>query len=224
MRTLVFGDIHGSAIALQTLLEHLAPEPDDHLIFLGDYIDRGPASRRVIETLVELKATAASSSPVFLRGNHEVMMLDAREGASKRNLWLSYGGIDTLESYGTNYQRDWVSVIPEMHWSFLEATRTFYETESHIFVHACVDPELEMNQQPSWLLYWEPFDKIRPHFSGKIVVCGHTPQRSGEIKDVGFAVCIDTRAAGEGWLTCLEPDARHYWQANEKGKVREGAL
>lgn len=60
-----------------------------------------------------------------------------------------------------------------------------------------------MEDQPDWLLFWAYFDKLRPHKSGKRVICGHSVQKSGMIKDVGFARCIDTDPAGGGWLTCL---------------------
>ncbi|HKX61849.1 MAG TPA: metallophosphoesterase family protein [Verrucomicrobiae bacterium] len=221
MRTLAIGDIHGSNAALVTLLTQVQPGPTDHVIFIGDYVDRGPSSCQVVETLLELRK---SCSPVFLRGNHDVMMLEAREGSSKRNLWLSYGGIDTLDSYGTSYHRDWISVVPDAHWAFLEQSVKYFETESHIFVHACLDPELEMKQQPDWLLYWESFDRVQPHKSGKTIICGHTPQGSGEIKNIGFAMCIDTKPAGGGWLTCLDVESGEFWQSNEKGSIRDGTL
>src|SRR6266705_1070470 len=109
MRTLAIGDIHGCNTALVSLLGKVQPLPEDRIIFLGDYIDNGPSSRQVIETLVELRR---SSSPIFLRGNHEVMILDARESFLKSDIWQSYGGLETLFSYGANYRQDWVSVIP----------------------------------------------------------------------------------------------------------------
>ncbi len=221
MRTLAIGDIHACNVALTNLLKQVQPLPQDQLIFLGDYIDRGPESRQVIETLLEL---SKSCSPVFLRGNHEVMILDAREDPLKSNLWQSYGGLETVFSYGADYLPDWDSAIPKSHWEFFERTVKYFETDTHIFVHACLDPELDMNDQPDWLLYWEFFDRLQPHKSGKKAICGHTPQRSGNIKDVGFGACIDTGPAIGGWLSCLEVGSGKYWQSNEKGDTREGAL
>ncbi len=221
MRTLAIGDIHGCNTALVTLLAKVRLKPGDQIIFLGDYIDRGPASRDVVETLVDLTKTC---SPIFLRGNHEVMILDAREDPLKGNLWQSYGGLDTLFSYGVNYRQDWAPLIPDAHWKFFERTIRFFETDTHIFVHACLDAEMDMVDQPDWLLYWEFFERQRPHKSGKRIVCGHTPQRTGEIKDVGFAVCIDTGPAVGGWLTCLDPGSGQYWQADERGNARGGEL
>jgi serine/threonine protein phosphatase 1 len=81
-----------------------------------------------------------------------------------------------------------------------------------------------MSEQPDWLLYWEFFDRLQAHKSGKRIVCGHTPQPSGEIKDVGFTVCIDTGPASGGWLTCLDVNSGKYWQAKEDGTTRAGIL
>lgn len=224
MRTLTIGDIHGCHAALSALLAEVRPEPTDQLIFIGDYIDRGPASRAVIHTLLELRKAC---STVFLRGNHEVMILDARGDSTRASFWQSYGGLETLISYGGNYDNygpDWVNAIPVAHWEFLERTTRYFENNRHIFVHACLDPELEMGEQPDWLLFWEYFDRLQPHCSGKQIICGHSPQRSGQIKAVGFAACIDTAPASGGWLTCLDVDSGKYWQANESASVREGRL
>jgi len=221
MRTLAIGDIHGCNTALAGLLRQVKPASSDQIIFLGDYIDRGPGSRQVIESLLELHKAC---SAVFLRGNHEVMILDARESFLKADIWQSYGGLNALSSYGAGFRGDWTKAIPDSHWAFFERTLRFFETATHILVHACLDPELDMKDQPDWLLFWEYFDHMKPHKSGKRVICGHSPQRSGQIKDVGYATCIDTAAATGGWLTCLEVGTGQYWQTNERGQTREGAL
>jgi serine/threonine protein phosphatase 1 len=221
MRTLAIGDIHGCHAALTCLLREVRLEPEDRVVFLGDYIDRGPASRAVIDTLLELGKTCRAA---FLRGNHEVMILEARDDPLKENLWQSYGGLETVASYSAAYDAKWVSAIPGSHWEFQERTVRFHETDRYIFIHACLDPEVDMNEQPDLLLFWEFFDRIKPHRSGKRIICGHTPQRSGEINDVGFAACIDTGAVRGGWLTCLDVDSGQYWQANERGNARGGIL
>jgi serine/threonine protein phosphatase 1 len=221
MRTLAIGDIHGCSTALTHILRLVKPTPDDQVIFLGDYIDRGPATREVLDSLLELEQTC---HPVFLRGNHEVMILEAREDTLKADLWRSYGGLEALASYGAEFCNDWAAAIPDSHWSFLQSTVRYFETTDVIFVHACLDPELDLKEQPDWLVFWEYFERMKPHKSGKRVICGHTPQHSGEIKDLGFAACLDTGAATGGWLTCLDVDSGHYWQANEKGETREAKL
>src|ERR1700740_2097227 len=140
MRTLAIGDIHGCHTALTHLVREVKPASGDQLVFIGDYIDRGPASRQVIDSLLQLKNTC---STVFLRGNHEVMILDARESFLKTDIWQSYGGLETVHSYGSKFGQDWVTAIPDFHWAFLEQTARFFETERHIFVHACLDPDLD---------------------------------------------------------------------------------
>ena len=222
MRTLAIGDIHGCHTALVTLLDYVKPEREDQLVFLGDYVDRGPASKQVIETLLSLKRTG---SPIFLRGNHEEMLLMARQTPTKSYNWQSCGGLETLISYEANDKADWVSLIPTSHWEFFEQNANFFETKTDIFVHGCVDPELDMKDQNEWLLLWQSFPQLRePHRSGKRVVCGHTEQKSGKPANAGFAVCIDTGAAYGNWLTCLDSNSGKYWQANEEGKTREGML
>jgi serine/threonine protein phosphatase 1 len=221
MRTLAIGDIHGCNVALAALLKRIEPQSSDRIVFLGDYIDRGPGSRQVVDSLLELGGKCAL---VFLRGNHEVMILDAREDELKANLWQSYGGFEALISYGAEYSTDWVSHVPEAHWTFFEHTTRYFEIESHIFVHACADPELDMADQPDWMLYWEFLDQLKPHKSGKRIVCGHSPQATGQILDVGFGLCIDTGAVNGGWLTCLDVSTGHWWQADEESDTREGFL
>jgi len=221
MRTLAIGDIHGCHTALNNLLDAVCPRPEDRIVFLGDYIDRGPASRQVLDTLLQLEKRC---SPVFVRGNHELMILDARDDTLKASLWQSCGGSETLASYGSHGEQGWASTIPELHWAFFEGTLRFFETERNVFIHACLDPELDMDEQPDWLLFWEFFERLRPHKSGKRIICGHTPQLSGLPANVGFGVCIDTGSVFGGWLTCFDTDSGKYWQANENGATRHGKL
>ncbi len=220
-RTLAIGDIHGCNIALTTLLARVSPQAEDVLVFLGDYIDRGPASKQVLDSLLALQSRC---STVFLRGNHEVMILDGREDPLKAANWMTYGGFEALISYGAEYEKNWAAAIPQPHWDFLAGTHRYFETETHIFVHACLDPELPLAEQPDWFLFWESFQRIKPHCSGKQIICGHTPLEEVPVRNQGFAVCIDTRAVTGGWLTGLDVHSGKYWQADEDGNEREGAL
>src|SRR3954454_881285 len=104
MRTLAIGDIHGCHRALASLLGCVKPAEGDELVFLGDYVDRGPASPGVIGTLLSLAKTHRA---IFLRGNHEAMMLDGREDPLKANIWRCCGGLETIESYGASSRSDW---------------------------------------------------------------------------------------------------------------------
>ncbi|MCB1098513.1 MAG: serine/threonine protein phosphatase [Verrucomicrobiae bacterium] len=222
MRVLAIGDVHGCCTALQTLTSAIELTSDDTLIMLGDYVDRGPDSKGVIDHLLELRETVRL---VTLRGNHEIMMLETRRARENGLFWLRFGGDTTLDSYSAETIDD----IPQSHWDFLDATVPYFETDTHFFVHANAVPDVPLDQQTEQSLYWEHlvrpwFRKPRHHQSGKIMICGHTSQPSGEILDLGSIVCIDTFAHGGMWLTCLEPATGHYWQANESGQLREGQL
>ncbi|MEZ5330067.1 MAG: metallophosphoesterase family protein [Verrucomicrobiales bacterium] len=222
MRVLAIGDVHGCCTALQTLTSAIELTSDDTLIMLGDYVDRGPDSKGVIDHLLELRATVRL---VTLRGNHEIMMLETRRARENGLFWLRFGGDTTLDSYSAETIDD----IPQSHWDFLDATVPYFETDTHFFVHANAVPDVPLDQQTEQSLYWEHlvrpwFRKPRLHQSGKIMICGHTSQPSGEILDLGSIVCIDTFAHGGKWLTCLEPATGHYWQANESAQLQEGQL
>jgi serine/threonine protein phosphatase 1 len=221
MRTIAIGDIHGCQTALAKLLEELDPRPEDLLIFLGDYIDRGPASRAVIDLLIQ---RSGKSPCVFLRGNHEVMILEGRRDPLKASMWQSYGGLDMLESYGGAFEKDWSMKIPDAHWKFLQGTVRAHEDAKNIYVHAFLHADLDVKDQPDALIMWNYFDGIRPHKSGKRVICGHTPQSSRMIKDLGYAVCVDTGAATGGWLTGLEIGSGDFVQTNQQGDARKGKL
>lgn len=225
MRTLVIGDVHGCLRAFDALLNEVDPQPDDLLVTLGDYIDRGPNSKGVLDRMLAL---ASRCRCLHLKGNHELMMLGGREDAEHFSEWLQSGGKRTLASYRAN--EDWQifsEAIPIRHWRFLsEDCVPYHETATHFFVHANVDPELPLAEQPDCMLYWENLETgtWHPHKSGKTMVCGHSIQRSGRPLVLDHAICIDTWAYGDGWLTCLDVDLEVYWQANERGQTRVGNL
>ncbi len=222
MRTLAIGDIHGCDAALQTLADYVPFRPSDTLVILGDCIDRGPGSRGVIDWLINAERRG---NLVLLRGNHEIMMLRAREDEPAMRDWLAAGGEATLRSYAAAGHRGRLDDIPERHLEFLEfESRAWYAVKSHFFVHASAYPNLPLNEQPDSMLFWEKFDDPPPHDSGKVMVCGHTPQKSGVPRSIGHAVCIDTWACGRGWLTCLNVDSGVYWQANQAGQTRMAVL
>jgi serine/threonine protein phosphatase 1 len=223
MRILALGDIHGCSRALDVLLEAVAPAPADVLIALGDYVDRGPDSRGVLDRMLALQRTLTL---VPLRGNHEEMMLAARDGADRR-MWLACGGRETLASYGgrsDGWDADF-ECIPQEHWEFLDRLLDWYETERHFFVHANAYPDMDLEEQPGYMLRWERLDEPVLHCSGKTMVCGHTKQHSGVPLYLGTAICIDTGAYDErGWLTCLDVSSYRIWQANQAGELRTGWL
>jgi serine/threonine protein phosphatase 1 len=212
MRLLAIGDIHGCYHALETLAHQVGFTSDDVVITIGDYVDRGPQSREVIDFLIAL---GKRTKVITLRGNHEVMMLQAKEDPSAFKDWLGCGGANTLDSYHTSD----LSEISEAHWEFISSTKPFFETERDFFVHANAYPDHPLPDQPDYMLYWEKFHSPPPHRSGKRMICGHTPQKNGKPLNIGHAVCIDTWVYGAGWLTCLDVKSGIYWQANQRGQT-----
>jgi serine/threonine protein phosphatase 1 len=175
MSLIAIGDVHGCAGTLDALIDRLAPSSDDLLVFVGDYVDRGPDSRGVIDRLLDLRERHRC---VFLRGNHEAMMLDYLDGGDYM-LWDVNGGKQTQASYLNDVGQ---VVIPDEHVEFIRDTQFFFETDDFFFVHAGLKPELsiETNRRLSdeRIFLWE-----RSHISTpdeelqweKPVVCGHTP-------------------------------------------------
>jgi serine/threonine protein phosphatase 1 len=224
MRILAIGDIHGCSQALDTVLTMVQPRPDDLLITLGDYVDRGPDSKGVMNRLLELNRTGRL---VALRGNHDQMMRDARRGPDEKADWLVCGGRTTLASYSPRGDAGQLADVPDEHWKFLDQIcLDWYETETHFFVHANAYADLPLAQQPDYMLFWEPLDNVLPwpHRSGKVMICGHTRQRSGQPLNLGHAICIDTWVYGPGWLTCLDVKSGQIWQGNQLGQQRTGCL
>jgi serine/threonine protein phosphatase 1 len=212
-RTIAIGDIHGCSAALEALIREIRPTLDDTLITLGDYIDRGPNSKRVIDVLMAMRTRCKL---INLKGNHELLMLRGLESPAQMPFWMQSGGQATLASYGG------AKGVPQNHLDFLNDCLHYHETDSHIFVHANYHPELELHEQDETHLFWEHLHFVLPgpHFSQKTVIVGHTPQRNGEILDCGYLVCIDTYCFGTGWLTAYEVDNGTTWQADKSGRVR----
>ena len=214
MRTLAIGDIHGCLTALETLLRAVDAGPDDLIIALGDYVDRGPDSRGVLELMISLWW---QERLVAIRGNHDAMMCGARGDRSAQAMWRALGGDATLQSYGGS-----LDGVPPAHWDFLEhACVNYYETATHIYVHAGLWPDLPLDEQPEFVLFYERFVDPAPHQSGKIMICGHTSQKSGLPVNRGHAICLDTKAYADQWLTCLHVESGKLWQANQRGATRE---
>lgn len=214
-RIIAIGDIHGCNTALHALLDAIALTDRDILVPLGDYVDRGPDSKGVLDTLIQLKAEY-DVRPIF--GNHEEMMLTALEGNPPHD-WLRYGGVETLDSYG--FSGD-LGIVPERHVQFLRNCVDYVETDKHIFLHANYIYDVPLDRQDEFQLRWRSLidEMPGPHMSGKIAVVGHTPDKTGEILDVGFLKCIDTFCYGGQWLTALDVLSGQVWQANDHGELR----
>lgn len=219
-RLIAIGDIHGCSTALRALIEAIAPRPQDTIVTLGDYVDYGPDSRRAVELLIGLSERC---NLVTLKGNHEEMILEAIESESMMRSWVRCGGAETLKSYAYVGDSDF---LPKKHIQFIRNCRSFYETPTHIFVHANYDPSLPLEQTDRSILGWRSIDENQPrmHVSGKTVVVGHTPQVNGLVLDRGFLICIDTDCSRGNWLTALDVRSRQVTQANQQGQIRTSVL
>jgi serine/threonine protein phosphatase 1 len=216
-RLIAIGDVHGCVHALETLLDEIAPTPADRLVFLGDLVDHGREVKEVLDLVLQLQRR---TQVTLIQGNHEEIMLAARDNPQALAYWINIGGSTTLNSYRFGGKID---DIPSEHWALLDECRPYYETDDAIFTHANYLPDLPMAEQPGRQLRWALFDahEMQPHCSGKPVIVGHTEQRDGEIIDLGFTACIDTACWRYGWLTAMELPSRQLWQASRWGRLRD---
>ncbi|HMO17024.1 MAG TPA: metallophosphoesterase family protein [Oligoflexia bacterium] len=223
-RELVIGDIHGCAEELSVLLTFLREKikitQNDLVVFLGDYIDRGPDSRRVVDLLVQFK----HDFPVtrFLRGNHEDMLMDFLGfGGSLGHAFLYNGGLETIQSYGISVfspPGEMMRLMPESHFKFFSSLDSIVSLKSHLLVHAGLNPSNDLFSQKAEDVYWirEAFLDSEFEF-GKTVVFGHTPHR--EVFDHRpFKLGIDTGVVFGNKLSCFDINSNSLYQ------VRRGTM
>lgn len=179
-KTYVIGDLHGAFDLLQRAMYAIADDAGQSakIVLLGDYIDRGPDSRGIISFLMNMEAMG---STVCLQGNHEVMAVETLLGKIPAPWWLGNGGAQTLESYGhrklkpSRHGTDvHLGVVPDEHIKWMATLPKYHEDEHRVYVHAGVDPHLELvgqsNERLQWFLY--P-DMCTDGYRGKHVVHGH---------------------------------------------------
>ncbi|AHC30593.1 NinI-like serine-threonine phosphatase [Rhizobium phage vB_RleS_L338C] len=218
MRTYAIGDIHGCLDMLEEALADIAYESKGvpfRIVFLGDYIDRGPNNRGVLERLMAGPREGEGDEWVCLMGNHEHLMLGAMSGeAASLKGWLLNGGDKTLDEYKTVYntvtgrdQIDAQAMKPMLEW--VRQLPVLYDDGVRFFVHAMIDPRYPLDpsdERQMEALLWlhvrknhqeKPFQQIY----GRQVVHGHSPQRSGQVFATEHRVNLDTGAVFGGALT-----------------------
>lgn len=218
-RLLAIGDIHGCYDALEGLLQLVEPSSKDTLVALGDYTDRGRDSKKVIQRLIDLQD---ETNLIVIRGNHDQLFYESSRGSfNSTYTWHMNGGYRTLESYGVEH----ASEVPQAHLDFLRNARDYYETDRFIFVHGTLDPDLPLREQDWERWRWKHLFDDNPlfakrHMSGKIVVCGHTPQHEGDPLVREGICCLDTACCYGRFLTAMDMLTGEYWQVDNKGNQR----
>lgn len=230
MRTFVIGDLHGCRDELSKMWEHLISIEkfdifQDTLIFIGDYVDRGPDSKGVIDFCLDLKKIIKKI--VFLKGNHEDMFMDFLGLKGQHgNSYLHNGGKLTFESYKKSI--DWSgdfrmdgsfsqsfrsklrTLLPITHIEFLNSLELYHETDKFIYVHAGVDPDYSWENQRDEDLMWQRdyfYQAIKVNnnhakFGNKTFIHGHTPV--GPEFDLPYRINVDGACVFDGFLICLE--------------------
>ena len=214
MGVFAIGDLHGCPDELEVLLTRLGAGSDDTLVFLGDYIDRGPGVRAVVARLIRLRAEAPRT--VFLRGNHEDMLL-AYLGLPGHyaDAYLANGGAATLASYRVPagvLGAAAAALLPPDHLEFLRTLVLTHQHDRYLFVHAGVRPGVTLERQSEEDLLWirEEFFAAR-HDLPWTVVFGHTPQREVRL-GLPFHLGLDTGLVYGNKLSCLDVAGRRLVQ------------
>ena len=219
-RLYIIGDIHGRSDLLERIIDQIYRDLDKHgadnclFITLGDYIDRGPDSRAVIERLAH---NPFPSRYIALKGNHEELLQEFLKNAQIGDHWRGLGGLETLHSYGVSIKNlmrgkgfdeaatALKAAIPKEHLAFLSALKPALKIGSYFLCHAGVRPGVQLKNQKLDDLLW-----IRDEFLssavdfGKIIIHGHSPTEWPEIRS--NRINIDTGAFATGRLTCLVID------------------
>ena len=203
-RLIAIGDIHGEIDKLNELLKQLAPQKDDTIVFLGDYIDRGLNSKEVIGRLITL---SQETNCIFLKGNHEDLLLKMLQIKAEEDVlnWLMSGGVATLDSYGK------IENIFKLHSDFFDNLKPYYLTEKYLFVHAGINPTRTLEEQDEDDLLWIRDNFIyKKHNLKQKIIFGHTPFTKPYFDDnkIGINTCCGNRP--EDYITALICDEEYF--------------
>lgn len=201
-RLIAVGDIHGQLKALRRLVKIVEPRAGDQFVFLGDYIDRGEDSIGVIDFLLAFRKRHHA---IFIRGNHEQMILDFLDGIAFDWLNGSNGGLSVLKQYRSGYK-----AFPEAHEKFFRETKICWESGDFLFVHAGLRPGVGIEEQKSDDMLWIrwPFldsDYLWP----QVIVHGHSPADEPQL--LHNRIGLDTAAAYGKKLTCCDVLTQNVW-------------
>jgi serine/threonine protein phosphatase 1 len=222
MSRFVIGDIHGCVDELRRLIENLPLSEGDQVVFLGDYIDRGPDSAGVVSYLLSLRKQLSKIEFVFLKGNHEDMFLSYLGLRGEHgDMFLLNGGKATLASYGVTTERASVqqalSAIPNEHLVFYEGLANYHLMDAFFCVHAGIHPQKPLAEQTDEEFFWIRNAFIySSHRLPYTVLFGHTPQPT-VFYDLPYKVGLDTGLVYGNMLTCLNVDEKVLYQIN-RGK------
>ena len=216
------GDIHGCLKALKDLMDKLPLQDADEVVFLGDYIDRGPDSNGVLDYLVKIRKPTWH----FLRGNHEQLLLDwlGHPSPLTASNWLLNGGHQTLQSYVPKERLDEVrgegahillqSYIPHTHVEFLNALPLTHDTPDAFFCHAGINLDKPLDKQDADDLLWIRRKFIQdPRPTPKLVVHGHTPVEKVDLSR--DRINLDTGCVYGGYLTAMDVPHRILFQTKQ---------
>jgi serine/threonine protein phosphatase 1 len=205
------GDIHGCYDKLAAMMKVLPWDKDngDLLLFIGDYIDRGPRSRDVLDLLVDLESKGGEF--VFLKGNHEKMLLDYYIQQKDQMLYVANGGAETIASYVEGAIGRKAFVLPEEHLEFLLSLKTYHETDEYIFVHAGLRDGIPVEEQFEEDLLWIREEFIYSTYDwSKRVIFGHTALETPFVTP--GKIGIDTGAVYGNKLTAVELPRMKFYQ------------
>ncbi|WP_019037147.1 metallophosphoesterase [Psychroflexus tropicus] len=227
-RTLVIGDIHGGYNALEQVMKRAKVEKEDQLIFLGDYVDGWSGTPELLSYLIQLKE---EQDCIFIRGNHDALVLNWFRTAESIPKWLQHGGDSTMKAY-----QDVSSTIKDLHRLFLENLTDYYiDEQNRLFLHAgFANMHGPTSEFYSNTVYWDrtlwemvlamdkslqPEDDFYPSRLKlfKEIYIGHTPTtRIGKTEPVNLANVwnIDTGAAFKGPISILDIDTKEFWQSD----------
>jgi serine/threonine protein phosphatase 1 len=205
------GDIHGCYDKLTAMMKILpwSRENGDLLLFIGDYIDRGPRSRDVVEFLVQLRKKGGEF--VFLKGNHEKMLLDYYIQQKDQMLYVANGGAETIASYVEGGIGRKAFVLPEEHLDFFLSLGLYYQTDDYIFVHAGLRDNVKIAEQSEEDLLWIREEFIYSAYDwNKRVIFGHTALETPFVTP--SKIGIDTGAVYGNKLTAVELPRMKFYQ------------